>query len=84
MQLVQRKIFIFFSQTLLTYVQVKVKRFDAVLPQHDDDADLRQIELEEKRGVYEFLNKMDGLMPLIKTFPDDESFSNDYKVDFRV
>ena len=60
---------------------MKLKRFDAVLPQDDEDPDLRQIELEEKKSVYEFVTK-DGIMPLLKTFPEDESFSNDYKVLF--
>ena len=62
--------------------QLKLKKFDAQLPQDDEDADLRKIELEEKQCVYEFLTAKEGLMPQVKEFPSDESFSNDYKVSF--
>eukprot|EP00057_Strongylocentrotus_purpuratus_P032934 XP_789433.2 PREDICTED: arachidonate 5-lipoxygenase [Strongylocentrotus purpuratus] len=54
---------------------------DISLPQDDLKQEQRQFELLKKRSLYEFECKSEGLIPQIKTFPMDESFSNDYQWD---
>ena len=68
------------AKYIVYLLQLKLQAYDSLLPNDDDDADLRQIELDEIKGLYEFECKADGLIPQIKSFPTDESFSNDYKV----
>ncbi|XP_038045097.1 uncharacterized protein LOC119719671 [Patiria miniata] len=54
---------------------------DCLLPQCDDNKTDRKEELGEKKVMYELECKVEGLIPQIKNFPSDESFSDDYKWD---
>ncbi|XP_033639708.1 arachidonate 5-lipoxygenase-like [Asterias rubens] len=56
-------------------------RNDCVLPQCDERKDDRKKELAEKKKLYELECKAEGLIPQVKNFPEDESFSDDYKWD---
>lgn len=61
--------------------RLRIKEFDAHLPQDSGDANVRKEELEEKRKVYETTVKLDGWLPQVKELPSDETFSNAYKWD---
>ena len=61
--------------------KLRIKEFDAFLPQDETDMEQRQSELEAKRAVYERHVKIDGWLPQIKKLPSDEKFSNDYMWD---
>ena len=56
-------------------------KYDSLLPQLDDRAEQRRIELEEKRASYELDEKVPGFPKQVRSCPKEESFSNDYKWD---
>ncbi|XP_054767861.2 allene oxide synthase-lipoxygenase protein-like [Lytechinus pictus] len=58
-----------------------INEYDVCLPQDDYRPEQRQYELLKKRRFYQFECKAEGLIPQIKDFPVDESFSDDYKWD---
>lgn len=58
-----------------------IKHLDTSLPQFDEYADQRRMELEEKRKTYVFAQKAPGMPAQVKSMPPDEQFSNEYKWD---
>ena len=63
--------------------RLRLKEYDSVLPQHEEDVIQRKEEIEQKRVVYEFEQKVAGLPPQVKECPKDELFSNEYKWDLK-
>ncbi|XP_072043147.1 polyunsaturated fatty acid 5-lipoxygenase-like [Amphiura filiformis] len=59
--------------------KMKLKIYDSMLPQNDEEADQRKAELEEKKELYQFKSQ-EGMMPNIKECPSDEEFSHDYEL----
>eukprot|EP00057_Strongylocentrotus_purpuratus_P008934 XP_011663408.1 PREDICTED: arachidonate 5-lipoxygenase [Strongylocentrotus purpuratus] len=54
----------------------KLRPFDMILPQRDEMLHLREEELKSKKELYKLTHNM--AIPQVKSFPKDESFSNDY------
>lgn len=59
----------------------QIKHLDTSLPQHEEYPEQRQMELAEKRKVYEFQQKVKNGPAQVKQMPSDEQFSFDYKFD---
>ncbi|XP_071956418.1 allene oxide synthase-lipoxygenase protein-like [Antedon mediterranea] len=53
-------------------------RYDSKLPQNDSEHAQRKKELEEKRQVYEFEQKIDGIPVQAVVLPKDEAFTPNY------
>ncbi|XP_072043149.1 allene oxide synthase-lipoxygenase protein-like [Amphiura filiformis] len=60
--------------------KMKLKIYDCMLPQDDEDADQRKAELEEKKKLYQFKSRH-GMMPDIEECPRDEGFTLGYDHD---
>ncbi|PIK61528.1 hypothetical protein BSL78_01541 [Apostichopus japonicus] len=71
------------NRWLAPYKRIRVKEFDSVLPQEDDDSERRKEELDEKRLKYTTKVKVAGLLPQIASLPDDEIFSHEYQSDLK-
>ncbi|XP_071505993.1 allene oxide synthase-lipoxygenase protein-like [Diadema antillarum] len=81
-QEVTRKRFVFpVHRWVRADTRLNLKKYDTSLPQDDDQQEQRKRELERKRELYQLESKQEGLIPQVKDFPVDESFSNDYKWD---
>nr|XP_022324225.1 allene oxide synthase-lipoxygenase protein-like isoform X3 [Crassostrea virginica] len=57
----------------------KIAHLDTSLPQNDQHAPQREMELKEKCKLYQQCVKVDGGPSQVKAIPDDEQFSFDYK-----
>lgn len=62
-------------------VDLYVGKFDTFLPQFDPRRDQRNAELELKKTLYEYEEKVPGLPVQVKKVPEDEQFSNSAKWD---
>ncbi|XP_041479658.1 polyunsaturated fatty acid 5-lipoxygenase-like [Lytechinus variegatus] len=56
--------------------KIKLRPFDMILPQKDEMSNRREEELKAKKELYKLTHNM--AIPQVKSFPKDESFSNDY------
>ncbi|KAL5011283.1 hypothetical protein ScPMuIL_009834 [Solemya velum] len=56
-----------------------IHHLDTSLPQLDPQGYQRRMEVDEKKNVYEFIQRGPGLPSQVKQMPPDEQFSFDYK-----
>ncbi|XP_064618821.1 allene oxide synthase-lipoxygenase protein-like isoform X2 [Lineus longissimus] len=77
-----KKAFIFpFHRWIHSDRQYLVQQYDVVLPQNDPHKEQRNFELANKKELYEYDEKVQGIPVQVKTVPPDETFSHDYKWD---
>ena len=57
-----------------------MRHYDTCLPQFDEDPRSRRLELECKQLLYEYAVNSPGLPAQVKNLPEDECFSDSYKV----
>ncbi|XP_043237383.1 polyunsaturated fatty acid 5-lipoxygenase-like isoform X3 [Amphibalanus amphitrite] len=64
--------------------EYRLRQFDISLPQDDetDIRDRRRAELEAKRDVYQYVQRISEGPAQVKELPEDEMFSFSYKFDF--
>lgn len=60
--------------------KILLSEFDCSLPSDDKNPEQRKKELDKKREMYRLVEKVDGGPKQADTLPDDEMFSNEYKV----
>jgi hypothetical protein len=60
--------------------KILLSEFDCSLPSDDKNPEQRKKELDKKREMYKLVEKVDGGPKQADTLPDDEKFSNEYKV----
>ncbi|XP_071945326.1 polyunsaturated fatty acid 5-lipoxygenase-like [Antedon mediterranea] len=74
------KVFIFpIHRWIVPNHRMQFQEYDCVLPQFDKFPQQRKIELAEKKRIYAFAPKHNGIPCQVTTFPKIESFSNDYQ-----
>lgn len=57
-----------------------VKHYDTCLPQYDEDPVQRLAALQEKRLRYQYVIHAPGMPAQVSRLPEDETFSDSYKV----
>ena len=57
-----------------------ISEFDCSLPANDKNQEQRKDELEKKRKLYRLAELVEGAPKQAAMLPDDERFSNEYKV----